>query len=197
MKTLTVALLALLPVLAAVPEPDKGKSYGKPEAPVMVEVFSAFTCPHCKMFHDQILPLLIRDFANTGKIYLVNRDFPLTGPGHAFGRAAHAYGNAAARIGKYPQVAAAMWADQANWSVSGKIFESFAKILTPADQQKVQALFKDPGVNGEVQREVDEGVAAGITSTPTLVVTKGIRRFPVPRADNYNLLKSLLDDMLK
>src|SRR5262245_40445668 len=197
MKTLTVALVALLPVWAAIPEPDKGKSYGKPDAPVMVEVFSAFTCPHCKAFHDQIVPLLMRDFVKTGKIYLVNRDFPLNGPGHMHGRPAHAYANAAARIGRYEQVAGALWADQANWSVTGKVWEPVAKALSPDDQKRVQSLFKDPGVNGEVEREVQEGVAAGVNSTPTLVVTKGIRRIPVSRADNYNLLKSMLDDLLK
>src|SRR5262245_63197911 len=111
MKTVAVALLTLMPVLAAIPEPDKGKSYGKPNAPVMVEVFSSFTCPHCKVFHDQITPLLVRDFVNTGKIYLVNRDFPLSGPYHLHARPAHAFADAAARIGKYDVVAGALWAD--------------------------------------------------------------------------------------
>lgn len=195
MKTLTVALIALLPALAATPEPDKGKSFGKPEAPVMLEVFSDLTCTHCKAFHDQIVPLLMKDFVNTGKVYLVNRDFPLQG--HAFCRQAHAYANAAARIGKYTQVADALWAEQEKWGFSGKVFETIAKVLSPDDQKRIQSLVKDPGVNGEVQRELDEGVAAGVNSTPTLVVTKGIRRFPVTRADNYNLLKSLLTDLTK
>lgn len=42
MKPLAVALLSLLPALAAV-EIDKGKSFGKPDAPIMMEVYSCFT----------------------------------------------------------------------------------------------------------------------------------------------------------
>ncbi|MEI9970559.1 MAG: DsbA family protein [Ignavibacteriota bacterium] len=71
-----------------------------------LEVFSDFTCPHCKHFHEDTLPQLMRDFVGQRKrVYLIDRAFPLTGGGHEHSREAFAYSVAAARIGKYPQVA--------------------------------------------------------------------------------------------
>src|SRR5262245_20423336 len=157
MKHLAVAMIALLPALAAGPEVDKGKSFGGPAAPLTVEVYSAFTCPHCRAFHDMIVPQLMRDFILSGKIYLVNRDFPLNGPDHRYGREAHAYANAAARIGKYEAVAGRLWTNQAAWSASGKIWDTIAPALSTEEQKKVQALVKDPGVTGEVERELNAG----------------------------------------
>lgn len=197
MKHLAVALIALLPAFAAGPEIDKGKSSGGPAAPLTVEVFSDFTCPHCRAFHDLIVPQLMRDYVVSGKIYLVNRDFPLNGPDHRYCREAHAYANAAARIGKYEPVAGRLWANQAAWGASGKIWETIAPALSSEEQKKVQALVKDPGVTGEVERELNAGIAAGISGTPTLIITKAGRRIPVASVENYALLKSLLDDLLK
>jgi protein-disulfide isomerase len=162
-----------------------------------MEVFSCFTCPHCKTFHDEMLPKLMRDFVNPGKVYLVNRDFPLNHPDHRHCREAHAWANAAARIGKYQAVTAKLWASQSAWSASGKIWETIAPALSPEEQKKVQALVKDPSVTSEIDREPAGGVAAGVGSTPTLIITKAGRRIPVPSVENYTLLKSLLDSLLK
>src|SRR5689334_19499330 len=74
MKVFVCAMVALLPALAAAPEADKGKSFGGAGAPVTIELFTCFTCPHCKLFHDEIVPQLMRDYVVSGKVYLVNRD---------------------------------------------------------------------------------------------------------------------------
>jgi len=197
MKRFAITLAALLPCLAAIPEVDKGKALGNPTAPIQIEVFSDFTCPHCKWLHEQIVPLLLKDYVVTGKVYLVSRDFPLTGPGHQFSREAAHIATAAARVGKFPQVSDVLFSTQAAWAVSGKVWDTVAPTLSPADQKRVQALSRDPGVAAEVQRELNEGVGAGINSTPTLIVTQGARRYPLPSVTNYSLLKSLLDGLLK
>ena len=78
------------------------------------------------------------------------------------------------------------------------MWETVAAALPPADQKKVQDLVKDPGVIAEVQRDHDEGVAAGINATPTIIVISGSKRYPIPSQElEYSLLKSLLDDFLK
>jgi protein-disulfide isomerase len=198
MRVLAFGLMALSACLAATPEVDKGKAMGSPTAPILIEVFASFDCPHCKILHDQTIPLLVRDYVVPGKAYLVNREFPLSGQYHPYAQEAAQYATAAARIGKYEAVAGAIFANQAVWSTNGKVWDSVAAVLSPADQKKVQALSKDPGVIAEVKREYDAGVAAGITGTPAIFVTHGTRRYPVPAAQlEYSLLKSLLDGFLK
>jgi hypothetical protein len=63
----------------------------------------------------------------------------------------------------------------------------------------VQALAKDPAVAQEVQRDVDAGFAARINETPTLIIKRGAKtyQFAGPTRENYLLLKSLIDGLLK
>lgn len=193
-----LALALALPCLAAVPVVDKAKAMGNPAAPVTMEVFASFDCPHCRDLHDNTLPQIIRDFVVSGKVYLVYREFPLSGQYHPYAREAANYAVAAGKVGKYQQVSEALFRDQAAWAVNGKVWDTVSKVLTPAEQKHVQTLAKDPAVTGEIEREYQEGVAAGINATPTVIVTQGAKRYPIPAQQlYYGFLKSLLDGMAK
>jgi protein-disulfide isomerase len=196
MKLYAAALLVLLPCLAAVPEIDKGRTLGSPSAPVQIEIFSDFTCPHCKVLHETELPLLMKDYVVPGKVYIVDRAFPLNGAGHEHSREAFGYAVAAARIGKYQQVADALYAQQSSWALSGNIWPVVSGVLTPAEQKKVQALAKDPGVLAEIEGDLQEAMAAGLNQTPTMIVTAKTKRYPLPPAPSYPLLKSMIDEFL-
>ena len=195
MKVLVLALAALWPGLAASSDANPGKSLGSPSAPIRIEVFSDFECPACKGLHEQILPLVFKDYVIPGKVYLVSHEFPLRM--HQYSREAANYATAAAQLGKYQQVADALFLNQVAWAANGKVWDAVANVLTPAEAKKVQLLAKDPSVLSEVQRDVDAGTAGGINQTPTMFVSRGAKRFPVAGAVNYNLLRSMLDGLLK
>lgn len=196
MKLYAAALMVLLPCMAATPAVDKNRALGSPTAPVVLEVFSDFTCPHCRVFHEQMLPQLKNDYMVSGKLYIVDRSFPLTGPGHEHGREAANYAVAAARIDKYQTVADALYAQQNMWATNGNIMATIASVLSPADQKRVQALSKDPGVLAEVEADYQEGIAAGVNQTPTLIVSVGGKHYNLPPAPDYRLLKSMIDGLL-
>jgi protein-disulfide isomerase len=183
--------------MAATPEIDKAKALGSPTAPIIMEIFESFDCPHCKELNETTLPLVIRDFVNTGKVYMVHREFPLGGPYHPNAREAAHYAVAAGKIGKYEQVSDALFKSQLAWyNDASKVWPAVASVLTPTEQKKVQELAKSPAVIGEVEREYQEGVNLGVNSTPTMVVTHGPQRFPIPAQQlNYGFLKSLIDGM--
>ena len=61
------------------------------------------------------------------------------------------YAAAAARVGKYQQVADALFQTQSSWALTGKVWEAVAPALTPGGAEKVQALMNDPTVAAEVQ----------------------------------------------
>jgi protein-disulfide isomerase len=197
MKLYAAVLMALLPCLAVSAEIDKNRALGSPTAPVRLEIFSDFTCPHCKHLHEEVLPQLMKDYVIGGKVYIVDRAFPLTGGGHEHSREAFGYAVAAARIGKYEQVADALYAQQATWAINGNVWATVASALpSPADQKKVQALAKDPGVLAEIEAEYQEGVASGLNQTPTLILTVGGKHYNLPPAPDYRLLKSMIDGFL-
>ena len=169
MKMFALALAVMLPCLAAGPE---GKSVGNPAAPLRMDLFDDFTCSHCKMLHEQILPRIMADFVTPGKAYLVFHEFTVTGPSHEHSKTASMYAAAAARVGKYQQVADALFLTQSSWAMSGKVWETVSPALTPVEQKKVQVLMKDPTVAAEVQSDLQQGMAARVDRTPTLVMTR-------------------------
>jgi len=188
---------ALLPCFAFAASFDTGKAVGVPTAPIVLEVFSSFDCPHCKELHDELIPLLMRDYVSNGKVYLVNREFPLAGPYHPHAREAALYATAAARIGKYSAVADALWKNQATWATNGQVWETVATVLTEAEQKKVQALSKDPGVEAEVRHDIDDATRDNVDRTPSIFITANGRRFMLPGGvPNYELLSSVLNHYL-
>jgi len=197
MKLIAVGLIALLPTFAAtLGDVEKAKGIGNPAAPVKIEVFSDFQCPSCKLFHEAVLPMLIQDFVKSGKVYVISREFPLQM--HPYSREAAGYAVAATQVGKYQQVSDALFAAQQTWGTNGKVWDTVAAVLNPADQKKVQGLAKDPSVTGLVQQEVDLGNQLRVNQTPTIYISKGAKKYPYagPDRNNYPFLKALIDDLL-
>ena len=190
-----LALAALLPCLAVCNDWDKDKIQGNPSAPVAIEIYASFDCPHCRVLHETVVPQMIKDLVNTGKAVIVYREFPLTGPYHKYAREAANIATAAARIGKYKEVADALFKTQLAWYDSGKIWDSIGSTLPPPEMSKVKALSTDPGVLAEVERDYQAGASSGINQTPTMMVIaeRSGKRWPfagVP--ENYSFFRDFI-----
>jgi protein-disulfide isomerase len=192
MKPLLLFALLLFP--AAAGTESTGKTEGAAVAPLILELYSDFQCPSCKVFHDTTLPSLLRDYVTSGKAYLIHREFPL--PMHAYAKEAARYATAAGRLGKYTDVCNALFAKQAEWSANGKVAEAACAPLTPAQAKKLREIAHDPSIATEIDRDVTFAREAKVDSTPTLVVTRKLKRYPVSATTNYNLLRQLLDGLL-
>ena len=201
MNLRALALAVTLPCLAVAADCDKEKVQGSLSAPIVIEIYSSFDCPHCKVLHETWMPLILKDLVGTGKACVVSREFPLSGQFHKYSREASNLATAAARIGKYQQVAEALFRNQAAWAENGKVWEAVASALTPAEQAKVKALANDPGVLAEVQKDYDQGSASGINQTPTLMVIRQRdgKRYPFPGIPpGYDLFRDFIAvDLLK
>jgi protein-disulfide isomerase len=198
MKLYTAALAVLVPCLAAsLGDVDKAKILGIPSAPVRLDLYSDFQCPACKVFHEQVLPVLMREYITPGKVTLVSHEFPL--PMHPYSREAANYATAAAHIGKYQPVVDALFRNQNVWGTNGKVWDTVAGVLTPAEQKRVQELVKEPAIVGAVQQDVQLGQGEHIQETPTVIISRGTRRYPFPGPSlaNYALMRSLIDGLLK
>ena len=193
MKMFSLALVLMLPCLAAGPG---DKSVGNPSAPLRMDLYDDFTCPHCKMLHEQLLSRIMQDYVTPGKAYLVFHEYTLSGPGHEDSRTASLYAAAAARLDKYQQVSDALFQAQSSWAVSGKVWETVSPALNPAEQKKVQALIKDPSVIAEVKQDLDMGNAAQVDRTPTLVITRKGKKTLWSNWGDYGLFRSLVDLLL-
>jgi len=194
---LITALAAALLVSAAATDAIHGNDMGNPKAPIKIEVFSDFQCPACKRFHDEELPLIVKDYVRPGKAYLVYRYFPL--PQHIYGRQAAELVCACAQLGKFESAADALFAKQSDWSLDGKLDQTVASVLTPAEQKKVAKLVKDPNVQKPIDHDLAEGRALPVTQTPTVLVTRKSKQLKLSGDGlfTYKWVKATLDDLLK
>ncbi|MCV2881981.1 DsbA family protein [Actibacterium sp. XHP0104] len=54
---------------------------GAEDAPVTVIEYASFTCPHCRAFHEEVMPKLKADYIETGKVRMIYREVYFDGPG--------------------------------------------------------------------------------------------------------------------
>jgi protein-disulfide isomerase len=164
---------------------------GSVMAPVKLEVYSDYSCPHCRAFHEEAVKPLIQDYVSKSKVQLIHRDYIL---GHfKYSHDAALYANAAAKIGKFVPVSDALWSQQATWTQSGNVEGTVASALTKDELAKVKAHLKDPDVEASIQKDMDAARLLPLTETPTLVLTLPGQKPMKIGGVSYGLLKSFIE----
>lgn len=180
-----------------VAEIDPTKSFGNKNAPVVMEIYSDFQCPACKQLFLTTTQRVMDNYVNTGKIFMVHRDFPL--PMHAYSRVAASYSRAACHVGKCEEVEQALFQNQEKWEANGDVKGTVAAVLSPADMKKVQALVDSKSLEPLIDKDRQLGMAVPVNQTPTTVLhTKDGQTIPFAGFVSYDVLKSgLLDQFVK
>ena len=192
----TLAAVAVFFALAFTSGAAPARSRGVPAAPIVLDIYSDFECPHCKLLYEKTLVPLTFEYVDKGKVYLVHHEFPLSIHHHALEAACYAC--AANRVGKYEQACEILFRQQDSWAASGKVDETVCSILTPAEAKRVRALAKDPSVIAEVQQDIEAGRNLKIDGTPTILLTnrKTMKQYRIPSAASYELLRRFIDQLL-
>lgn len=179
----------------AVPsEFDPHEAFGSKTAPITIEVFSDFQCPACKQLYKTTNQPLMDNYVNTGKVFLIHRDFPL--PMHAYSRLAASYARAAAHIGKFEAVEQALFQNQEKWETSGEVKGAVALALSAADMKKVQALVDGKSLEPLIDKDKQAGQLVPINQTPTTVFHSKGQTYPYAGIMSYDILKQFIDQLL-
>jgi protein-disulfide isomerase len=173
---------------------DPAKAFGSKSAPVVVEIYSDFQCPACKQLFLNTTQKVIDNYVNTGKVYLVHRDFPL--PMHAYSRVAASYSRAAAHIGKCEPVEQALFQNQEKWEANGDVKGIVASVLSPAEMKKVQALVDAKTLEPLIEKDKQLGQTLPVTQTPTSVFHSKGQNYPYAGTLSYDVLKDFLDQLV-
>jgi protein-disulfide isomerase len=173
---------------------DPHKAFGSKNAPVIMEVFSDFQCPACKTLYITTNRPIMDNYVNTGKVYLVHRDFPLAM--HAYSRVAARYARAAAQVGKNESVEQALFQNQEKWEQNGDVDGTVAAVLTPAEMVKVRALVKSGTLDASIDKDFALGQMYRVNQTPTTVFHSAGQTYPYAGIMSYDILKQFLDQLL-
>lgn len=173
---------------------DLHKAFGSKSASITMEVFSDFQCPACRTLYLGVWRQLMENYVNTGKVYLIHRNFPLAM--HAHSRDAARYADAAARLGKFEAVEQVLFEKQESWAASGDVDGTVAKVLAPADMARVRALVKGGTLDAGIDRDFALGQSRRVTQTPTTIITHKGQTYPVVGPQSYAVFHEFLDQLL-
>ena len=171
-------------------------SIGDVNAPVVMAYWFDYQCPFCKQEEQNVLPQLIKDYVDTGKLWIVFKDFQFLGPdSQSAGLAARAVWEAAPD--KFREWHKAVFDKQDNenggWGNKDDII-ALTKTIPGIDAAKVEALMTSRAADYNKAMEADsaEGNSMGVSGTPSFVIGKEI----IVGAQPYERMKTAIEGVL-
>lgn len=167
-------------VVSADDDPRRGPA----NAPVQIVMWSDFECPYCA----QAEPVLarIRD-AYGDKVAVTFRDFPL--PIHPLAMMAAKSANCSAASGKYWEFHDLLFANQGD--LTRDKIGAIADTLS-LDRNALAKCYDSPATTAEIEKDVADGRALGVDSTPTFFVNGRM----LAGAQTFEQLATVIDDEL-
>ena len=179
---------------AGITDVDPHKAFGSKSAPVVMEIFSDYQCPSCKMLFLSTNRQLMDSYVTTGKVFVIHRDFPLAM--HAYSRVAARYARAGAQIGKDEAVEQALYQNQEKWEQTGDVDGTVSGVLTAAEMTKVRTLVKGGTLEPLIDKDYSIGMTYHVNQTPTTVFHCKGQTYPYAGSMSYDILKQFLDQLL-
>ena len=147
-----------------------GMSLGDPEAPVVIEAYEDFLCPHCREWTESVEPQLRNGYIKEGKVRLVYHTFPLDG---------FAPGSKMAAQGAYCAAAQNYF-----WPYHDRLFSVQTRGQSAYMIEELISYADDLGLNKseftqcmsamanaqDITATVQEGVNRGVTGTPSVFI---------------------------
>ncbi|RMH21562.1 MAG: DsbA family protein [Acidobacteria bacterium] len=163
-----------------------GPQKGPDGAPVTIVEFSDFECPYCQ----RVVPALEKVSEAYGdKVRIVFRQFPLTAI-HPNAQRAGEASLCAHEQGKFWQLHDAMFADQSK--LAGDGLQALAAGIEGLDLEAFASCLESGTYAAQVERDLAEGRAAGVTGTPAFFING---RF-LNGAQTFEKLSEIIDDEL-
>jgi len=172
---------------------------GNPDAKVILVEYTDLECPFCKAFHATMQQIM-QEYGPGGNVAWVMRNFPLQ----------QLHPNAP-RLAEAAECIAELGGNDAYWNFLDAIIVQ-APINTLFDMSKLTPTATGVGVSGtafesclasgkyrnKIEKEYADAIASGGQGTPhNVVVTKDGQNIPIPGAQPYEAVKSVLDAALK
>jgi protein-disulfide isomerase len=185
-------IVTLLPTGQHPVDPLAARTKGSAKAPVVVYEMADFQCPACREFALTTLPVLDRDFVQSGKVRWVFVNFPLTQI-HKNAVAAAQVAMCAARQNRFWPVHDALYQHQPEWA---PLADPMPALLTLADSAGVRhdslaACVASRATVQVIQQEYQGSERSGANATPSFYIEGGLASGAIPAADFSRILDSI------
>lgn len=163
----------ITPPTAYTAELVDGEALGAAAAPVVLELYSDFQCPACRLFTIQLLPRLVTEFVQPGMLRIEARDIDILGVGTPNESLELAAGAAcAAAQDRYWQFHDYVYWNQGRENMGDHDAAFIARVADAAgvDRAAWDACLAKPDTRAPIVARTSSAAGAGINSTPTLVI---------------------------
>jgi protein-disulfide isomerase len=175
-----------------------GRAIGDKNAKVVVEVFEDFQCPACQAYTMETEPKVLKEYAETGKIYYIFRNFPFIDD-QAAGKESDQAANAAmcaaeqSRFWDYHEMLFTNWQSENKGAFNDNRLVAFADALG-LDMNQFNTCFKANKFKDEINSDLAKGQQMQVSGTPTIFIN-GVAVAPnyVPTFDQ---MKEAIDKAL-
>ncbi|MFH9819957.1 DsbA family protein [Streptomyces sp. NPDC017230] len=160
------------PALLALARRESGDPYalGRRDAPVVLLEYSDFQCPFCGRFARETKPELLREYVEKGVLRIEWRNFPVFGAeSEQAARAAWAAGRQN-RFWEFHDTAYAHPRERGKGDFAEKALVAMAEEAGVEDLDRFRDDLASPAADEAVTRDVEEGYALGVSSTPAFLV---------------------------
>lgn len=166
------------------------RAIGSPDAPVTLIEYASYTCPHCATFHNNVLPLIKKDYVDTGKVRVIFRDFPFERVGATAAMLARCIDEK-----RYIGYKSLLMKQQEKWATSPdpiKALFSLSK-LAGMSQPQIDACLANEKLLDEIIKVRKEATDThGFNSTPSFLINGD----KIVGADTYEAFKSAIESHL-
>jgi protein-disulfide isomerase len=173
-------------------------AFGDPDAPITIIEFTDYQCPFCTRHYEETLPLLMENFVNTGKVYYVIRDFPLTSIHPQAVEAAEA-ARCAGKQGAYEEMHDLLFSRQAEWAGNENataVFTGYAEGLG-LDMDSFSQCLESGEMETAVLADMNEGASFGVSGTPAFFINGILVSGALPYESFEQGLNGMLADLEK
>jgi protein-disulfide isomerase len=146
---------------------------GSYDAIVKIKIFSSLTCPHCANFHIKIVPKIIKEYVESGKVQLIFIDFPLDLAAFNASKLLHCLDQK-----KQISFLDIVYDTQSNWANGSNIedinnnLKKIAKNLGINSEQFDKCLIDEDISDKILNNRIEANQKYSISSTPTIVINE-------------------------
>ena len=164
---------------------------GNVDAKISLIIYESLTCGHCASFHEDIYPILKKDFIDTGLAKIEFRNFPLDLAALNASKIAHCKNDGKSNILHF------LYSNQKEW-VQGETIEDLNKNLKKLISEQNFRINYDKCINNKniedyvLNDRINAVKNYNIEATPTLIIND--KKFDNPQ--NYKKLKKSLEKLI-
>ena len=151
-----------------------GTTLGNSEAKVSVDVWEDFQCPACRNFSENIEPLIVQNYVDTGKVSYTFHQYPFIDD-FASTKESDQSANASMcaaeqnRFWDYKEILFANWIGENVGSYTDRRLVAFAEAIS-LDMDAFKGCFNENRYKEEINQDFEAGKNLDIGSTPSIFV---------------------------